>query len=100
MPSDETRRLLRAFGVAVTAYEDFLQAGALPDEMDKAAAELDLRLGEIMALISRLRAASPVSGGQRCCPPAGQQAKRVRRTDRSFPTIAVRKELSVVASAR
>jgi len=56
MPSDETRRVLRAFGVAVTAYEDSLQAGALPDEMTKAAAELDLRLGEIMALIDRLRA--------------------------------------------
>ena len=62
MPSDETRRVLRAFGVAVTAYEDSLQAGAPPDEMNKAAAELDLRLGEIMALIDRLRAASSASG--------------------------------------
>ena len=57
MPSDETRRVLRAFGVAVTAYEDSLQAGALPDEMNEAAAELDVRLEEIMALIGRLRAA-------------------------------------------
>ena len=55
MPSDETRRVLRAFGVAVTAYEDSLQAGAPPDEMNKAAAELGLRLGEITALIDRLR---------------------------------------------
>ena len=62
MPSDETRRVLRAFGVAVTAYEDALQAGAPPDEVDKAAAELDLRLGDIMALIGRLRGASSVSG--------------------------------------
>ena len=56
MPSDETRRVLRAFGVAVTAYEDSLQAGVPPDEMNKAVAELDVRLGEIMALIGRLRA--------------------------------------------
>ena len=62
MPSDETRRVLRAFGVAVTAYEDALQAGAPPDEMNEAAAELDFRLGETMALIDRLRAVSSVSG--------------------------------------
>jgi hypothetical protein len=62
MPSDETRRVLRAFGVAVTAYEDSLQAGALPDHMSKAAAELDLRLGELMALIGRLRGGSSVPG--------------------------------------
>jgi len=62
MPSDETRRVLRAFGVAVTAYEDALQVGAPSDEVNKAAAELDLRLGEIMALIGRLRGASSVSG--------------------------------------
>jgi hypothetical protein len=61
MPSDETRRVLRAFGVAVTAYEDSLQAGS-PDEMNEAGAELDLRLGEIMALIDRLRAMSSASG--------------------------------------
>ena len=63
MPSDDTRRVLRAFGVAVTAYEDSLQAGAPPDEMNKAAGELELRLGELMALIDRLRTASSVSGG-------------------------------------
>jgi len=62
MPSDETRRVLRAFGVAVTAYEDSLQAGSPPDEMNKAAAELDVRLREIMALIDRLRAAPSASG--------------------------------------
>ena len=62
MPSDETRRVLRAFGVAVTAYEDSLQAGAPTDEMNKAAAELGLRLGEITALIDRLRAASSALG--------------------------------------
>jgi hypothetical protein len=43
-------------GVAVTAYEDSLQAGAPPDEMSEAAAELDTRLKEIMVLIDRLRA--------------------------------------------
>jgi len=58
MPSDETRRILKVFGVAVTAYEDSLGAGAPREEMDKAAAELDSRLREVTALIERLRAAS------------------------------------------
>jgi hypothetical protein len=58
MPSDETRRILKVFGVAVTAYEDSLEAGAPREEMDKAAAELDSRLREVTALIERLRAAS------------------------------------------
>jgi len=61
MPSDETRRVLKLFGVAVTAYEDALEAGAPAEEMDRAAAELDRRLGEITALIDRLRVASRAS---------------------------------------
>jgi hypothetical protein len=56
MPTDETRQALRAFGVAVTTYEDSLQAGAPPDEMNKVTAALDDRLRDIMALIDRLRA--------------------------------------------
>ena len=58
MPSDETRRVLKLFGVAVTAYEDALEAGASVEEVDRAAAELDRRLGEITALIDRLRVAA------------------------------------------
>ena len=58
MPSDETRRELKLFGVAVTAYEDALEAGAPVEEVDRAAAELDRRLGEITALIDRLRVAA------------------------------------------
>ena len=63
MPSDETRRVLKLFGVAVTAYEDALEAGAPVEEVDRAAAELDRRLGEITALIDRLRVASRVPRG-------------------------------------
>ena len=63
MPSDETRRVLKLFGVAVTAYEDALEAGAPAEEVDRAAAELDGRLGEITALIDRLRVASRAPRG-------------------------------------
>jgi len=63
MPSDETRRVLKLFGVAVTAYEDALEAGAPAEEVDRAAAELDRRLGEITALIDRLRVASRAPRG-------------------------------------
>ena len=61
MPSDETRRVLKLFGVAVTAYEDAVEAGTPPEEVDRAAAELDRRLREVTALIDRLRAASRVA---------------------------------------
>ena len=63
MPSDETRRVLKLFGVAVTAYEDALEAGAPVEEVDRAAVELDRRLGEITALIDRLRVASRAPRG-------------------------------------
>lgn len=56
MPSDETRRVLRTFGVAVTTYEDAVEAGAPADEIDKAEAEFRATLGEVTALIERLRA--------------------------------------------
>ena len=56
MPSDETRRMLRVFGVAVTAYEDAVEKGAPPDELAKAEAEVRARLQEVTALIDRLRA--------------------------------------------
>lgn len=56
MPTDETRRLLKVFGVAVTAYEDAVIKGAPPEEMAKAEAEVRTRLEEVTALIERLRA--------------------------------------------
>jgi hypothetical protein len=56
MPSDETRRMLKVFGVAVTAYEDAVEKGAPPDELAKAEAEVRARLQEVTALIDRLRA--------------------------------------------
>lgn len=56
MPTDETRRLLRVFGVAVTAYEDAVDKGVPSEELQKAEAEVRNRLEEITRLIERLRA--------------------------------------------
>ena len=56
MPSDETRRVLKVFGVAVTTYEDAVEKGAPAEEINKAEAELNARLNEVTALIERLRA--------------------------------------------
>jgi hypothetical protein len=56
MPSDETRRILKVFGVAVTAYEDAVESGAGAEEINKTNAEVDRGLSEINALIERLRA--------------------------------------------
>lgn len=56
MPTDETRRVLKVFGVAVTAYEDAVDKGASPEELRKAEAEVRGRLEEVTALIERLRA--------------------------------------------
>ena len=36
MPSDETRRLLRTFGVAVTQFEDAVSSGAPANEIKQA----------------------------------------------------------------
>ena len=55
MPTDETRRVLKVFGVAVTAYEDAVDKGVPPDEIKKAEAEVRARLEEVTALIDRLR---------------------------------------------
>ena len=55
MPSDETRRVLKMFGVAVTTYEDAVEAGAPADQIDKAEAEFRATLNEVTALIERLR---------------------------------------------
>ncbi|MBI2088192.1 MAG: hypothetical protein HYT78_05525 [Deltaproteobacteria bacterium] len=56
MPTDETRRLLKVFGVAVTAFEDAVEKGALPEEVRKSEAEVRTRLEEVTGLIERLRA--------------------------------------------
>ena len=56
MPSDETRRMLKVFGIAVTDYEDAVEKGAPPEEVAKADAEVRTRLAEVTALIERLRA--------------------------------------------
>jgi len=56
MPSDETRRMLKVFGVAVTAYEDAVEKGSPPEDVAKADAEVRTRLAEVTALIERLRA--------------------------------------------
>ena len=56
MPSDETRRVLKLFGVAVTAFEDAVDKGAALEELRKAEAEVKTRLDEVTALIEQLRA--------------------------------------------
>lgn len=56
MPTDETRRVLKVFGVAVTAFEDAVDKSAPAEELKKADAEVKLRLEEVSALIERLRA--------------------------------------------
>lgn len=56
MPTDETRRVLKVFGVAVTAFEDAVEKGTTPEELRKAEIEVRTRLEEVTALIERLRA--------------------------------------------
>jgi hypothetical protein len=56
MPSDETRRLLRTFGIAVTEYEDAVNKGAPAEQWRKAEAEARACLEEVTALIDGLRA--------------------------------------------
>lgn len=54
MAEDSTRRLLKVFGIAVTNLEDALEKGAA-DEIAKAEADLKARMGEVTALVERLR---------------------------------------------
>ncbi len=56
MASEETRRILKVFGIAVTDFEDAVQKEAAPEELDKVETEVRARLGEVTALIDRLRA--------------------------------------------
>jgi hypothetical protein len=55
MPSDETRRLLKLFGVAVTEFEDAVLLSAKTEELRQRDAEVRARLEEITSLIERLR---------------------------------------------
>jgi hypothetical protein len=57
MPTDETRRVLRMFGVAVTAFEDAVDNRAPADAVSQAETEVRARLEEVTTLIERLRAA-------------------------------------------
>jgi hypothetical protein len=55
MPSDETRRVLKVFGVAVTNLEDAIDRKAPVDEIMKWDAELADRTREVINLVERLR---------------------------------------------
>jgi hypothetical protein len=55
LPSDETRRILKVFGVAVTSLEDAIDKKAPRDEIMKWDAELADRTREVLALVDRLR---------------------------------------------
>ena len=55
MPSDETRRVLKVFGVAVTNLEDAIDQHKPVDEIMTSDAELADRTREVLALVERLR---------------------------------------------
>jgi hypothetical protein len=55
MPSDETRRVLKVFGVAVTNLEDAIDRKAPTAEIMKWDAELADRTREVIDLVDRLR---------------------------------------------
>jgi len=55
MPNDETRRVLKVFGVAVTNLEDAIEQGKPFEEIMKWDAELADRTREVIALVDRLR---------------------------------------------
>jgi hypothetical protein len=55
MPSDETRRLLKLFGVAVTNLEDAIDSKAPIDDIMKLDNELAERTRDIIAFVDRLR---------------------------------------------
>ncbi|HVO92561.1 MAG TPA: hypothetical protein VMT22_06950 [Terriglobales bacterium] len=62
MPSDQTRRLLKLFGVAVTVFEDAVTNGASAEEIARAEAEVDIRFQEIATLVDQWRATVPRTG--------------------------------------
>jgi len=55
MPSDETRRVLKVFGVAVTNLEDAIDRKLPLADIMKWDAELADRTREVLSLVDRLR---------------------------------------------
>ncbi len=55
MPGDETRRILKVFGIAVTNLEQALDRHAPEDEIMKYDAELADRTREVIDLVERIR---------------------------------------------
>jgi hypothetical protein len=55
MPSDETRRVLKLFGVAVTNLEDAIDRRAPLEEIMKWDHELADRTREVIAFVENLR---------------------------------------------
>ena len=55
MPSEETRRVLKVFGVAVTNLEDAIDRKAPVAEIMKWDAEVADRTREVLSLVDRLR---------------------------------------------
>ncbi len=55
MPSEETRRLLKIFGVAVTNLEDALDRKAHGAEVAKLDNELADRMRDIIGLVDKIR---------------------------------------------
>lgn len=55
MASEETRKALKLFGVAVTDLEDAVERGAPVEEIARLDAVLAERVREITALVDRLR---------------------------------------------
>lgn len=54
MPTDDTRRLLKTFGVAVTTLEDAVHEKAPADEIARAERQARTLLAEVTALVDRL----------------------------------------------
>jgi hypothetical protein len=55
VPNDETRRVLKLFGVAVTSLEDAIDQRKPAAEIFKWDAEVADRTRELLALVDRLR---------------------------------------------
>jgi hypothetical protein len=62
MSSDETRQILRTFGVAVTAYEDAVRSKSSVEEIRESEANVRRRLREVTTLIERLSGEAPPTG--------------------------------------
>jgi len=56
MPTEDTRRLLKLFGIAVTELEDAVARDAPPEDLRRTEAEAAACLREVADLIDRLRA--------------------------------------------